>query len=134
MHGEVLREGTNGWTCVAMEDQPMCVDEHWMAFLDAYMNQRDEVPAPPGIGIAYMLRGDAGASNVAPFDLTPGPNNEWVETGPHLMIIVPDHAMLEGLPTDPMSGGPYVMWKGTPYAHIMVPVEGGTVRMPHRHN
>ena len=26
------------------------------------------------------------------------------------------------LPTDPNRGGPYVMWKGTPYAHIMVPV------------
>jgi hypothetical protein len=25
--------------------------------------------------------------------------------------------------TDPWNGGPYVMWKGTPYAHIMVPVD-----------
>ena len=24
---------------------------------------------------------------------------------------------------DPENGGPYVMWKGTPYAHIMVPTE-----------
>ena len=23
---------------------------------------------------------------------------------------------------DPDNGGPYVMWKGTPYAHLMVPV------------
>ena len=27
-----------------------------------------------------------------------------------------------GLSTDPHNGGPYVMWKGTPYAHIMIPV------------
>jgi hypothetical protein len=26
------------------------------------------------------------------------------------------------MPTDPKSGGPWVMWKGTPYAHLMVPV------------
>jgi hypothetical protein len=30
--------------------------------------------------------------------------------------------MLEGIPTDPSGGGPYVMWGDTPYAHIMVPV------------
>ena len=38
------------------------------------------------------------------------------------MILVPDKAMLEGISNDPNSGGPYVMWKDTPYAHIMVPV------------
>ncbi len=38
------------------------------------------------------------------------------------MIIVPDVEMLAGLPTDPHSGGPWVMYKGTPYAHIMIPV------------
>jgi hypothetical protein len=30
--------------------------------------------------------------------------------------------MLDAFPTDPKSGGPWVMWKGTPYAHLMVPV------------
>jgi hypothetical protein len=35
---------------------------------------------------------------------------------------VPDPALLEGIPTDPATGGPYVMWKGTPYQHVMVPV------------
>jgi hypothetical protein len=38
------------------------------------------------------------------------------------MVIVPDNAMLEGFPTDPHNGGPYVMWAGTPWAHVMVPV------------
>jgi hypothetical protein len=38
------------------------------------------------------------------------------------MVLVPDPARLEGIPTDPNSGGAYVMWKGTPYAHIMIPV------------
>jgi hypothetical protein len=38
------------------------------------------------------------------------------------MVIVPDLALLEGIPTDPKTGGPFIMWKGTPYAHIMVPV------------
>lgn len=48
-------------------------------------------------------------------------DNEWIEEGAHLMIIAPAK-LLDAFPTDPENGGPYVMWKGTPYAHLMVPV------------
>ena len=37
------------------------------------------------------------------------------------MILVPDPAALEGISTDPQDPV-YVMWKNTPYAHIMVKV------------
>lgn len=37
------------------------------------------------------------------------------------MMLTPDAAQLDALPTDPNNGGPWVMWKGTKYAHIMVP-------------
>lgn len=70
---------------------------------------------------AYMLAGDGGASNIDPFAKGPTADNQWIVEGPHLMIIVPDAAALGAIPTDPKNGGPYVMWKGTPYAHIMVP-------------
>ena len=36
-------------------------------------------------------------------------------------IVVP-REMLERMTDDPSTGGPYVMWEDTPYAHIMVPV------------
>ena len=39
------------------------------------------------------------------------------------MIIVPDGQDLEGLPTSLDTDGPYVMWRGTPYEHIMLPVD-----------
>jgi hypothetical protein len=126
--GNVLRQGTNGWTCMAMPGAPMCVDRQWMSWLDAYMNQRDEVEVT-AIGISYMLRGDEGASNIDPFATEPTAANEWVTTGPHLMVIVPDPALLEGIPTDPSGGGPYVMWRGTPFVHVMIPVEGNSVHM-----
>jgi hypothetical protein len=42
------------------------------------------------------------------------------------MLLVPDTKLLETLPTDAHLGGPWVMWKGTPYAHIMVPAEPRT--------
>lgn len=122
--GNTLREGSNGWTCFPdppnMTDAPMCLDETWVAWADAWQNQR-----PVDIdraGIAYMLEGDAGASNVDPYAEGPTADNAWVVTGSHLMLIVPDPAALDGLPTDPENGGPWVMWQGTPYAHVMIPV------------
>ena len=74
------------------------------------------------IGISYMLAGDDNVNNADHFDTKPDPGEVWVKEGPHLMIIVPDPAMLAGISDDPDNGGPYVMWKGTPYAHLMVPV------------
>jgi hypothetical protein len=131
MEGNILREGTNDWTCIPMPGNAMCLDRQWMSWLDAYVNRRDEVNIT-GIGIAYMLRGDTGASNIDPFAEQPTPDNEWVQTGPHLMIIVPDPALLEGIPSDPTLGGPYVMWRGHPLAHIMLPVdEKGAVMHDH---
>jgi hypothetical protein len=127
--GNVLREGRNGWTCMAMPGAPMCLDEQWMSWLDAYVNQGDEVEVTE-VGLAYMLQGDDGVSNIHPFATEPTPDNEWVATGPHIMLIVPDPAVLEGLPTDPRQGGPYVMWKGTPLVHVMIPVEGDAIEMP----
>jgi hypothetical protein len=46
------------------------------------------------------------------------------------MIIYPDPATLTEIPTEPTDGGPYVMWPGTPFAHVMVLVEGDAVSMP----
>jgi hypothetical protein len=124
--GNTLREGSNGWTCFPdppnMTAAPMCLDEAWAAWANAWQNQ--EPVAIDRAGIAYMLRGDAGASNVDPYAEGPTADNEWVVSGPHLMLIVPDLAALEGIPTDPDNGGPWVMWKGTPYAHVMIPVGG----------
>jgi hypothetical protein len=74
------------------------------------------------IGISYMFAGDANTNNADPFDTKQDPGEVWVQEGPHLMVLLPDPKMLEGIPNDPYNGGPYVMWKGTPYAHIMVPL------------
>ncbi len=129
--GNVLRQGTNEWFCVAAEGQPMCGDAQWMTWMDAYMNQRAETGVTE-LGISYMLQGDEGASNIDPYAEGPTADNEWVITGPHLMMIVPDPALLEGIPTDPDAGGPYVMWRDTPFAHVMVPIYEDDVEMPYR--
>jgi hypothetical protein len=53
----------------------------------------------------------------------PTANNQWHHVGSHVMIAYPDAKMLEGIPTTPSKNGAYVMWAGTPYAHVMFPVK-----------
>lgn len=125
---EVLREGSNGWTCMPDNpevpgDSPACIDAAWRDFLEAFVAGA-EAPDHVGIGISYMLRGDFPVSNTDPHATGPTADNQWIEdSGPHVMILVSDHSLLEGLPTKP-GRGPWVMWSGTPYAHIMLPVPG----------
>jgi hypothetical protein len=124
----VLKKGTGAYTCMPTPAdvrakggrEPMCLDKAWEAWGAAWMNKKPFKAET--VGIAYMLAGDTGASNIDPYATQKTADNQWVVEGPHLMILVPDTAQLNALPTDPHNGGPYVMWKGTPYAHIMVPV------------
>ena len=122
--GNVLQEGSNGYTCLPTPPMltataPMCMDSEWMKWADAWQNKKEY--AAESLGISYMLAGDGGASNIDPYAEGPTDDNEWIREGAHLMILAPA-ALLEAFPTDPHNGGPYVMWKGTPYAHLMVPI------------
>ncbi|MDX2320010.1 MAG: hypothetical protein QNK26_05360 [Moritella sp.] len=122
---KVLKKGTNNYTCFPTPPHltgkaPMCLDGPWMAWADAWTNKKPF--QANAMGISYMLAGDEGASNINPYAKGKTSDNQWVKEGPHLMIITPDKALLDSLPTDPHNGGPYVMWKGSPYVHIMIPV------------
>src|SRR5437660_296279 len=117
-----LRAGTNGWACMLnLAGDSMCLDKEWQAWGDAWMNKKDP-PKPQTVGVAYLLKGAQGASNTDPYATKPTADNHWVVSGPHIMILPTDVSQLDAYPTDWTKGGPWVMWKGTPYAHIMVPV------------
>lgn len=122
-----LKAGSNGWTCFpdvpdTPGEDPTCLDAEWMKWAGAW--QAKSNPDITQVGFAYMLAGGTDASNTDPFATEPKPGEDWVHSGPHVMIIVPDPELIENFTTDPDKGGPWVMWKGTPYAHIMVPVAG----------
>ena len=124
--GTILAEGSNGWTCLPDtmpgDHAPMCNDEVWMKLMGMMMGGPEYVP--DRIGLSYMMHGEpegAGVINSVPGHPDPQSMDDYVETGPHLMIVVPKE-MLEGITDDPNVGGPYVMWGDTPFAHIMVPV------------
>jgi hypothetical protein len=121
----LLRQGTNGWVCYPSmspaSHDPMCLDKQWQVLITALLNKT--TPVITGVGVAYMLVGDSGASNVDPFDMAgPSGTNNWVISPPHIMIVFQDLKLLDAFPADPHTGGPWVMWKNTPYAHLMVPV------------
>ena len=102
----------------------MCLDAEWMKWGHAWMNKKTDYK-PAGFGLAYMLAGDApdgGSSNIDPFATEKTADNQWVVEGPHVMILTPDPATLKDVSTDPNAGVPYVMWKDTPFAHVMMPV------------
>lgn len=122
--GKVLAKGTNDWTCMPEtlpdDNAPMCNDAVWMELMMAMSAGKGYTVEK--LGISYMLQGDAGVSNSDPGHPEGGNAPDAIKEGAHLMIAVP-RALLEGVTDDPHAGGPYVMWKDTPYAHIMVPLE-----------
>lgn len=125
-NGNTLRDGPAGFTCLPAPPGlagPMCVDEVWMAWLQAWSSKAPFTTSRAGV--AYMMAGDSatgGASNIDPFATAPSAANDWMVEGPHIMILTPDRASLDAIGPHHHLGGPYVMWAGTPYAHIMVPV------------
>ena len=117
----MVQSGTNGFTCMLLDPAtPMCADKNAMDWMHAYLLH--EAP-PDSVGFVYMLAGDGGASNTDPYATAPASGNHWVKTGPHVMIVGPA-AKNMGYPTsaDPDPTKPYVMWPGTAYAHLMIPV------------
>jgi hypothetical protein len=98
------------------------MDANAAKWAEAWMGHK--TPPANTVGVMYMLRGGTDASNTDPYAQKPTEENKWIETGPHVMV-VGSKEVLAGHPTspDPDTKVPYVMWDGTPYAHLMVPVQ-----------
>lgn len=121
-----IRPGTNGWTCMPDNPatpgpDPMCMDANAMEWAMAWIGHKPPPTERPGL--MYMLEGGTDASNTDPYATKPTSGEDWLHTGPHLML-VGSKAALKGYPTGPKPDTtmPYVMWDGTPYAHLMVPI------------
>jgi hypothetical protein len=128
MNVTVLREGKNGWTCMpdspaSPGHDPMCLDKGGMAWAEAWIGHKEPDHAMMGFG--YMLEGGSDASNTDPYAMEPASGAAWVDTGPHVMVFNAGAAAKdyprqgEGQDTSV----PYVMWPGTPYEHLMIPVK-----------
>lgn len=123
-----VRKGSNGFSCMADNPgtpgpDPMCLDAAAMAWVDALLAHKP--PSTGRIGFMYMLSGGTDASNTDPYAAKPTASNHWIQTGPHVMIVGADANFYAMYPkaADPDTSAPYVMWPGTPYQHLMIPVK-----------
>lgn len=116
----VLREGSNGFTCMPGNPKvigvpAMCVDAaslQW--FADAKAHKPKQTNTLPGI--TYMLAGATQRSDSDPSDKT----SPAITVGPHWMILWPFDPKTTGLPATHKPTGAYIMWAGSPYAHLHV--------------
>ena len=120
----VLRPGKNKWTCFPDDirtpgNDPMCLDQMWMLWLQAYLSHT--IPQDTASGLAFMLQGGEYASNTDPFATAPPSGQEWKKAPPHLMLIAPERLDTMVFAVDQEHGAPWIMWRGTPYEHLMVP-------------
>jgi len=116
----ILRAGTNGFTCMpgnlkVIGQPPMCVDA---ASMQWYADAKAHKPRPTNTvpGITYMLAGATQRSDSDPNDMTSMP----IEIGPHWMIMWPFDPKTTGLPTTHKATGAYIMFAGSPYAHLHI--------------
>jgi len=125
MNMKTLRAGANGWTCLpdmptTPGADPMCLDKYGLEWAHALMEHKN--PPADRMGFGYMLAGGSDASNTDPFATTPAPGGRWVDTGPHVMVFNIG-TKFDGYPTTSANTkSPFVMFPGTPYAHLMLPV------------
>ena len=124
---KTLREGTNGFWCLpdtptTPGPDPMCGDANALEWAMAWIGKKD--PPKNKVGFMYMLAGGTDASNTDPYAAAPTADNNWVKTGPHVMVLNAMDMMV-GYPTSakPDTSKPYVMWAGTPYQHLMIPIK-----------
>jgi hypothetical protein len=122
----VLRRGTNGWTCLPDDpntpaNDPMCLDKTAMQWAQAWMTKTEPKLTAPGIG--YMLQGGGSPSNTDPFAKKPAAGQKWMKEVPHIMVFPAGKLDPSLFSSDEHTGGPWVMWSGTPYEHLMVPVK-----------
>jgi hypothetical protein len=121
----VLQDGSNDWSCFPDDTNtpgtdPMCLDPTWMDWLYAIV--AGDNPTTAVAGVAYMLQGGSTPSNTDPLATAPAAGEDWLSDPPHIMLLLPGELDQTAFATDHDSGEPYIMWAGTPYEHIMVPV------------
>lgn len=119
----VLRKGTNGFSCYVgapgVGNDPFCANDAAMQWGDDWMHHK-AAPTNTKPGIMYMLLGGTDWSASDPFATKGTPIHE----PPHWMILYPVNAAktyeASGLSKTIKNDGTWIMWAGTPYAHLMI--------------
>ncbi|MDH4229564.1 MAG: hypothetical protein OEW11_07455 [Nitrospirota bacterium] len=118
------KAGTNGFTCIpdvpgGVAPDPMCMDPAAMEWANSLLSGAPK-PTNTVPGISYMAKGGQHYEKDGMIPMQESPGAKLVDEPAHWMLMWPVSAQASGLPTMPNPGGVYVMWDGTPYAHLMI--------------
>lgn len=123
----VIKEGDNGYLCFPDDpntdaNDPSCLDGEGAKLIDAWLS--GGTPAYDGPGVIYALQQTQFASTTDPTVMAPPEGKDWTYLGPAVFMVSPDGFDEDTFSTDPASGGPYIMWSGTPDEFLVIPVGG----------
>ena len=119
-----VKKGANGFTCIPTvnnrsEPDPMCFDAAVGQWVDALVNKKDK-PGNTVPGIAYMARGGYHWEKNGKVLMEEQPGAKLVKEPPHWMMMWPFTSQETRLPTVPNPSGVWIMFDGSPFAHLMV--------------
>lgn len=117
------KKSANGFTCIPTvmnlpDPDPMCMDAAVHQWMTDLMNNAPK-PTNTVPGIAYMARGGSHFEKDGKVVMS-GDGAKVVKEPPHWMVMWPFDAAATKLPTAPNPSGVYIMFEGSPYAHLMV--------------
>lgn len=117
------KKSTNGFTCIPTvmnlpDPDPMCMDAAAQQWLTDLTNNAPK-PGNTVPGIAYMARGGSHFEKGGKVVMS-GDGAKVVKEPPHWMVMWPFEAAATKLPIAPNPSGVYIMFEGSPYAHLMV--------------
>jgi hypothetical protein len=118
------RKGTNGFTCIPDVDglskpDPICFDQPTGQWVNDLMSGAPK-PTNTAPGISYMAQGGWHFEKDGMILMKNEPGAKTMREPPHWMVVWPFDSKATGLPSMPAKHGTYVMWDGTPYAHLMI--------------
>ncbi len=122
----ILRQGTNGWICFPDDpsspaNDPMCLDKNWMEWYRAVWTNTK--PNYTSLGIGYMLQGGAATNMKDPYAPPPANKDQWISFPPHIMLVQPDKFDSKLYATEfKDKAGPWLVFAGTPYEFLLMPV------------
>jgi hypothetical protein len=116
----VLRDGTNGFTCFpghpgVIGDAPFCANAPALQW-ERDMAEHKPKPTNTEPGIEYMLAGATDWSATDPHATSGVP----IKEPPHWMIMWVFDPATTGLPATLKQSGTWIMYAGTPWAHLMI--------------
>jgi hypothetical protein len=120
-----VKKSENGFNCIPTidtdvpEPDPMCFDAAVGQWVESLMANAEK-PSNTVPGVAYMARGGWHWEKGGKILMKKEEGAKAVKEPPHWMIMWPFTSSETHLPMLPNASGAYVMFDGTPYAHLMI--------------